>query len=221
MILWFTLLSAGFAADSAGELWAGQQITDAVRKVPVLGPIHTRTTVTTLATVVHDADGARVFIDRPCRITIDNDHGVKLHFDPAAVRSMPPVTFKFLPTETGFSAGPWHGGWGTADVDSDGNDGIAVRVEAPMCGGTLHIASNTESRATAVTSNAGLTGEIRVTIQREIVKASNPCLGLVDRHQTENVSGNFAWVPVPAGSTCESLETAGWPAVATPPADAP
>lgn len=205
------------APAPAAVLWASQQVTVGWRHVPVVGEVASRTTVATLARVVPDGDGWLI-VDRPCQIAVRADHGVELVFDPAAVRNMPPITFRFTPTATGFAAGPWAGGWGAEDVDGDGVGGIRVRVSAPVCGGAIDVASRTVSVATGSAGvGGGLSGQISVSITRDILGTSNACLSLLDRHTEEQVKGAFAWVPVPDGSTCDSLSAAAWPAQAGDP----
>lgn len=200
------------AAPGGFETWAGIQVTQGSRRVPVLGTLRSETTALTLAEVARDGD-ALLFVDRPCSIAVKSSHNVTLEFDPKGVAGMPPVTFRFVKNAEGrYVAGPWVGAWGHVDVDHDDVAGIHVRVDAGICAGYLDVASRTESTAVGDLDAQGLHGEIDVSIARDIIAASNPCLGLVDRHSVEQVAGTFLWVPVAAGSTCESLAGAPWPA---------
>lgn len=198
--------------SAAFETWAGIQVTAGSRRVPVLGQIRSETTALTLAEVARDGD-ALLFVDRPCAIAVQSSHNVALVFEPSGVAGMPPVAFRFAKNAEGrYVAGPWVGGWGHLDVDNDAVAGIHVRVDAGICDGTLDVASRTESVATGDLDAQGLHGAIDITLTRDIVAASNPCLRLVDRHTVEGVAGSFLWVPVPAGSTCASLAAGPWPA---------
>lgn len=194
------------------ETWAGIQVTQGSRRVPVLGALRSETTALTLAEVARDGD-ALLFVDRPCSIAVKSSHNVTLEFDPKGVAGMPPVTFRFVKDDAGrYVAGPWVGAWGHVDVDNDGVAGIHVRVDAGICAGYIDVASRTESTAIGDLDTQGLHGTIDVSIARDIVGASNPCLGLVDRHTVEQATGRFLWVPVATGSTCESLASGPWPA---------
>ncbi len=200
------------APSGAFETWAGIQVTEGSRRVPVLGTIRSQTTALTIAEVARDGD-ALLLVDRPCSIAVRSSHNVTLEFDPKGVAGMPPVTFRFVKNADGrYVAGPWVGAWGRLDVDHDGVAGIHVRVDAGICGGYLDVASRTESTAVGDLDANGLHGSLDVSIARDIVAASNACLAMADRHSVEAVGGSFLWVPVAAGSTCESLASGPWPA---------
>ena len=207
-----TVETASIAPSAAFETWAGIQVTEGSRRVPVLGQIRSKTTALTVAEVARDGDSL-LFVDRPCAIAVESSHNVALVFDPIGVAGMPPVTYRFIRNAEGrYIAGPWVGAWGHLDVDNDGVAGIHVRVDAGICAGYLDVASRTESAAVGDLDAQGLRGTIDVSIARDIVATSNPCLALADRHTSEAVGGWFALVPVAPGSTCASLAAGPWPA---------
>lgn len=218
MIAWVAIAEAAepaaIEAPAAGrQVWAGQIATEGVRKVPVIGPIRSRTVVNSLAVVVVD-EGGVLLVDQPCAIAIRSWGGVSLSFDAHGVRGMPPVAFRFAKDgEQGIAAGPWPGGWGRLDVDGDSVDGIHVRVDAPLCSGYLDVASSSisEARGAFEPGGKGISGDIGIEVSRDIVAASNSCLGMVDRHSVESVRGRFAWAPVADDATCDSLKGASWP----------
>src|SRR5688500_2951844 len=72
-------------------VWAGEQVTEAIRRVPVIGQLRSTTTIRTIARVV-EQDGELVIVDRPCTIDIVSAGGVTLDFDDEAVHGMPPAT---------------------------------------------------------------------------------------------------------------------------------
>lgn len=206
---------AGSVDAEPTALWAGRQVTSGVREVPVLGEITTTTTIYTLARVF-ETEATLLLVDRPCRIEVVSDRGVQLEFDPTSVQRMPPATTRFERTEGGWDASAWPAGPGSDDLDRDGVAGMSVRVRAPICGGSLAVGTRTESRARGTSSAGGLTGEVDVRVVRDVYAASNPCLGLVTRHQEEEVAGVFVFVPVPADTTCETMDAVGWPEVPAP-----
>jgi hypothetical protein len=212
-VWWWAALAVAGDLESPSATWAGHQVTITTRTVPLLGKIETRQDVWMLSRVV-DTGEAITLVETPCNIAIRSDGGVKLSFAPAAVQRIPAPTIKYQASEGGFSAS-WSGGWAETDVDGDGKPGFAVRVEAPVCGGSMSVASTTANTGRAVRAEGGLDGTVSIDLDRRILSTSNPCLGLVPKKTTEHVEGTFRFRPVADGATCESLMSAGWP-VAVP-----
>lgn len=204
------LAVAALAQAPAPTLWAGHQVTVAVRRVPLLGAIETRQDVFMLAEVVDRGD-ALTLVERACHITLVSTAGVTLRFAPAAVRRLPRPTIAFTRASDGVWRAAWRNGWGEADVDGNGQPGFSVGVEARVCSGQLEVASHTQFQATGLRDAAGLRGQVDLQIERDILAASNTCLSLVPRKSRDLVSGAFAYAPAPPGATCEGLDPSAWP----------
>jgi hypothetical protein len=151
-------------------------------------------------------------VETPCKIAIRSDAGVKLTFTPEAVQRIPPPTIRYTADPGGALVGEWTGGWAEADVDGDGKAGFFVRVEAPVCGGSMSVATRTTNTGRATRAEGGgLNGTVAIALQRDLLSTSNPCLGLVPKHTNEAVQGVFAYRPVADGATCASLLAGTWP----------
>ena len=203
-------LLAVAALAQAPTLWAGHQVTVAVRRVPLLGAIETRQDVFMLAEVVDRGD-ALTLVERACHITLVSTAGVTLRFAPAAVRRLPHPTIAFTRASDGVWRAAWRNGWGEADVDGNGQPGFSVGVEARVCSGQLEVASQTQFQATGHRDDTGLHGQVDLQIERDILAASNTCLSLVPRKSHDLVSGAFAYAPAPPRATCEGLDPSAWP----------
>ena len=189
----------------------GHQRTVGVRVVPVLGQVRTQTDLYTLARVERTVDGLTL-VEQPCRIEIASSHGVTLNVDPAAVRALPTATTRWSDGGNGsWVATPWVSGVATpVDFDGDGRVGMPISVSAPVCSGELDVNTLTQSVANGQFDGA-LSGDVTVQVQRDIVRASNPCLGLLSRHALETVTGRFRFAPAPSAATCESLPRTAFP----------
>ena len=197
---------------SAAERWAGHQVTVTTRHVPLLGDIVTRQDVYMIASAQRTADGF-VIDEQPCAITIRSGTKVRLDFEPAAVRRIPPVHAVWRLAPDGYR-GTWPGGWDTRDVDGDGQPGLKVTVTAPLCNGTMSIATNTRFDGAAVLGpQDALQGNVSISVSRAILSVDTACLGLVPKRQEEMVRGTFTYVPVDPAATCTSwTRGADWPA---------
>jgi hypothetical protein len=189
--------------------WAGHQVTVTARKVPLLGTIETRQDVFMVADVVRDGDTLSL-VEQPCQITLRSGSKVEVLFARAAVQNIPPARIRYAFTGSVWS-GSWTGGWGERDVDGDGKAGFGVGVDAPVCDGTMQIATLTATSGTARSAGGGLDGNVRIALERNILSTDSACLSLVPKHTEEVVSGSFVYRPVPAGATCASLLADGWP----------
>jgi hypothetical protein len=208
-LLW---LAAMATHAQAGERWAGHQVTVTTRHVPLLGDIVTRQDVYMIATAERTADGF-IVDEQPCAIAIRSGAKVRLDFESAAVRRIPPVHAVWRTAPDGYR-GTWAGGWDTRDVDGDGKPGLKVAVTAPLCNGTMSIATNTRFDGAAILGAQGaLEGNVSISVSRSILDVDTTCLGLVPKRQEEVVSGKFVYVPVEAHATCTSwARTSDWPA---------
>lgn len=198
------------------DLWAGHQVVWGKRKIPVLGERETRTETFVLARVrrlgsdIELAQGA-------CRVVVKDVAGVRTRIAAAAVRRLPVVWFRLEGNAVGDGwRGRWRSGWDARDWDGDGRPGLRVEVGAPLCGGSVYVATESESRAEAEPYGAAVRGRVSVTVYQRVLGASNVCLELAGRDTEEEQRGVFAYQPVPADSTCDSLAEAGWPVRAEP-----
>src|SRR5690606_27773052 len=105
----------------------------------------------------------------------------------------------------------WVTEWGEDDVDGDGNPGATVIVEAPICSGTIFVGGFSQSTTRATDKEGAIEGEMRSRVGHRILGTSGGCLRLAARDSEETVTGTFAYVPVPPGTTCESLLAGSWP----------
>lgn len=204
--------------ESTTELWAGHQATVGARRVPILGTLVTRSDTFLLATIRREGDEVRLE-QQLCKLDIAPFAGVKVSLLAEGVPKMPRTPVVFRRKGVRWEAVPWSTSWNYEDVDGDGKPGATVTVEAPICGGTLFVGSNSQAVARGVEKAGGISGELKVSVEQRILQTSGGCLALVAKDTKEQVVGTFAYVPVPAGSTCESLMGSKWPAHAEPPPD--
>lgn len=209
---WFVLLAilTSPGEGEAEELWAGHQVLLGARKIPILGELQTRTESFQLAAVERQ-DGAIRLKQRTCRMENAPVAGVRVNFLPEGVPKMPPSIIPYTRRDGAWVGGPWVTEWGEEDVDRDGKPGATVQVEAPICGGTLYVGGFSRATTRATEREGGLEGEMRALVGHRILDTSGGCLKLAARDAEEKVSGTFAYRPVPAGSTCESLLAEPWP----------
>lgn len=198
------------------DLWAGHQVVWGKRKIPVLGERETRTETFVLARVHRDGDDL-VLAQGACRVIVGDVAGVRTRIAAASARRLPVVRFRLEGGAAGTDwRGRWRSGWDARDWDGDGRPGLSVEVDAPLCGGSVYVATESESRAEATPYDAAIRGRITVTVHQRVLGASNVCLELAGSDTEEEQRGVFAYRPVPADSTCDSLAEAGWPVRAKP-----
>ncbi|HEY0840640.1 MAG TPA: hypothetical protein VGD74_10680 [Vulgatibacter sp.] len=205
-------------ATAGAETWAGHQATVGARRVPILGTLVTRSDTYILATIRRDGDEVHLE-QRLCKLDIAPFAGVKVSLLAEGVSKMPPTSIVFRKRGVKWEAEPWTTSWNYEDVDGDGKPGATVTVQAPICGGTVFIGSNSQAMARGVEAGGAISGELKVSVEQRILETSGGCLALVAKDTKEQVTGTFAYVPVPAGSTCATLLGSKWPAHAQPPPD--
>ena len=211
MLVW-TLLSASSPTSEDAKLWAGHHVAEGQREVPFLGTLETRMDTWVLARVRHDSSGI-VLREQACAIRFAEVAGVRVVMPAAAI----PIT-EVLFEHTGagrYSARSSHG-WGREDVDGDGHPGMTIHVDAPLCEGSLYVANRSSSRAQARTVGGALRGHASVWVEQRELGASRACLRWGPDVTEERLRERFAYVPVPEGSDCSSLQSEGWPVTATP-----
>lgn len=209
------LLSATAASSAAAAetptLWAGHQIVWGTRKIPLIGSLDTRTDTYVIARMEKVGDELKL-VQNACRFDIAKVAGVKVSFRPGAETHFPQATIRFRKSGDGWLAEPWSTRWKDEDIDQDGKPGATLDVDAPLCGGTLYVGATSHSRARGVDAEGGLRGELQVEVEQKILDTSGACLSIMATDTSERVRGNFAYVPVPEGTTCESLQAGPWPA---------
>lgn len=210
------LLSSGSAgaapASEVPETWVGHQVTHGRREIPVMGTLETRTDTWVVAEA-RRIDATTVEItERACRVRVAEAAGARISIPDQAVRKLPATTVRYaLHPQTGlWQAGPWRAGWDRRDHDGDGHPGLTITVDAPLCGGRLHVASEAQSIARARWEGPRFHGELKVKLSQTILGAEGTCLSVVSSDSEERLSGRLGYTRVEAGATCESLERAGW-----------
>lgn len=198
------------AETSSVVRWVGHQITRGQRNLPVLGDMKTRSDTWVVADVVRTPSGLEI-VERACRVRVVESPGAKISMPDAAVRQLPAVRTRYEKRPGGgWQAGPWRAGWDARDHDNDGHPGLTVTVEAPLCGGQLYVASDVLSLARAELKDGALVGELKVKLGQKILGAEGKCLGVLAADSQEKLWGTFAYSPVAADATCESLAREGW-----------
>lgn len=74
--------------------------------------------------------------------------------------------------------------------------------------------NRSKAKATATLAPERLRGRASVHVEQQILGAEGACLSAVAKATNEHQSGPFAYVPVPEGTTCETLFLQGWPVTA-------
>lgn len=193
------------------ERWAGHQVVSGRKDLSVLGEVETRTESFLIADVSRRGDDYRL-TQYTCRVAMSPVNGVQAKIADRAVRSLPPATIEFSSRPGGqFSPSRWNTGWGVADYDRDGRQGLTVTVDAPLCGGALYISSTTQTDAQWEAYDAGLEANLEVSVEQDILDTSNWCLDLATSDTTETVVGKVRYLPVSKESTCDRLFSSGWP----------
>ncbi len=207
----FTDPLAAVAANSKdGEVWAGHQVSFGKREVPFKGEVQTRTDTWTLARVRQD--GERLTLTQEaCMVVIKPVAGVKVHMD---ARALPSNAFDFSSNGVDLK-GSSLVKWADEDVDGDGNPGMTVHVDSPVCSGDLYVSNKSKTSARASLEDGSLRGKARVTVEQQVLGAKGACLSVVASDTREVVTGPFAYAPVDTGATCRSLFQSGWPVDAT------
>ncbi|TNE85688.1 MAG: hypothetical protein EP330_24870 [Deltaproteobacteria bacterium] len=216
MNLLLTLLIASATADELQPtepepvLWAGRMAVFGERKLPFIGTVEFRNDNYTLAEVVETENGYALQ-QRVCKVAFEKVAGAQASMDEKGPRAMPVAEPVFVRGEAGYAAQPWPSGWDASDHDADGFPGIAVRVSAPLCGGTMHFASDASTIAVAQPHHGGLKGLATIRVSQQVHKVQGACLALVTKDVTQDLRGQFVYLPVPADTTCDSVPDEAWP----------
>lgn len=191
------------------EHWAGHQVTFGTREVPVLGTLETRLDTYVIARVRRQ--GGTVQIDqRACKVEYGDVGGVKVYVDADALPDSRIVFEQVEGTPHYSMSGTVN--WGEEDIDEDGNPGMKVYVDAPVCSGNLHVTNKTTTVARAFSDEDGpLYGEVTISVRQKILGAEGRCLAAMSEDSYERSKGSFKYTKIKANETCKSLLDAGWP----------
>ncbi len=199
------------------ELWAGHQITVGKRDAPFVGFVKTRTEHFFLAKVERRGDEIRV-TPTACKVEIAPAAGVAVRFPPGAPARMPKVTTVWhVGADGSVSAQPWVMEWKDEDVDKDGEPGVTMLVDAPMCDGRVFMGAWNKTWAEAEPFEGGLKGRVKIRSVETFLGADAFCLRIAGRNDSHTVTGTFKFLPVKDGLTCQDLLDAGWPVRADEP----
>lgn len=216
---WITALCAlllagpAKAEESGGTeldgLWAGHIVVKGKRILPFFGNMEPRTDTFVLASLRQEGDSLSL-VQRPCLTQIAPVAGARMRFLPGADERLPTASLRFSGPMHALVAPAWQAGWEEEDLDQDGQPGLTVLVSAPMCSGSVAVASTTVSQATGALLGDALRGEISVTVQQRILGATGACLRMVAHDSRDRMAGTFAYTRVPTGTSCASIADS-WP----------
>lgn len=198
-------------ASEPDAVWAGRMAVFGQRKLPFIGTVEFRNDNYVLAEVVRGEDGTYRLAQRVCRVAFEKVAGAQASMDPTAPRAMPLAHPVFISKDDRLEAAAWVSGWDNSDHDGDGFPGIAVHVSAPLCGGSMHFSSDARSSAVAVPrDDGGIQGVATIRVAQYVQKIQGACLALVTKDVTQELLGHFSYVPVPAGTTCDTVPEEAW-----------
>lgn len=194
-------------------LWAGHQVALGRRDIPFKGEVETRMDSFVLARLVRNGDLVELR-QTACHVRFSKVAGVMVHMDTQALPETRMVFSAAEDAEPGALVGRSIVAWATEDLDDDGHPGVTVHVQAPVCAGDLYVSNRSKTNATATIAADRLEGRAKVHVKQKILGAEGACLSAVAKDTDEHQSGPFAYVPVPEGTTCETLFGQGWPVIA-------
>jgi hypothetical protein len=206
------LVAEPATAEPSVEVWAGHQVLNGKRKVPIYGEKDTHTENYLIAEV-RRSPGRIEILHKICRIDISPIKNVLASMKPETVVRMPKSRFTLDEKPDGSVTGaPWSTGWGDEDLDGDGHPGATVEISGTSCSGEVYVSN--QSTTTLVSGHAtedGLTGRLSVRMKQKILGASGFCLKLIAGDSDETQTGSFAYRRIPLGSSCRSLAAKPWP----------
>jgi hypothetical protein len=199
-------------AEPRIEVWAGHQVLNGKRKVPIYGEKDTHTENYLIAEV-HRSPGHIEIIQKICRIDISPIKNVLASMRPETVVRLPKSRFALDEKPDGQVMGPpWSTGWGDEDLDGDGHPGVSVEISGTSCSGEVYVSN--QSTTTLVSGHAtedGLTGQLSVRMKQKILGASGFCLKLIAGDSDETQTGHFAYRRIQPGNSCRTLSAKPWP----------
>jgi hypothetical protein len=204
------------SAEPSTETWAGHEILIGRVDLPLLGRIDTRTDNFVIATVTREGETYKL-VQSACGSHTKPVLGSSVTLRDSAFSLLPATTIEYRRSGTTLVAPRWTSGWGSEDVDGDGHPGVTYDVNAPLCGGQIYASVHNVAMARAREGEQGrIAGEVKVRATQNVLGTNGTCLDMFAGDRKEELRGTFAYVPVPAGATCDSLAGA-WPAQAPDP----
>ena len=192
------------------EHWAGHQVVFGTREVPVLGTLQTRMDTWVIARVRRTEDEIQID-QRACKVNYSDVGGVKVYVDANALPDSRIVFERVEGTPHYTMEGIVN--WGEEDIDEDGEPGMRVYVDAPVCSGNLHVTNKTTTNARAFGDDQGspIYGEVTLSVSQKILGSESKCLAGMAKDSWERSKGTFRYTKIKANETCRSLLDAGWP----------
>jgi len=209
------------APEPRVETWAGHQVSNGKRKIPLYGEKDTHTENYFIAEV-HRTPSRIELRQRVCRIDIRPIKGVTPTMKPETIARLPKAHIVLEERPDGsLVAAPWSTGWETEDIDADGFPGATVQISGTSCSGDVYVSSQTAtSLLSGRATDDGVTGEISLHLKQKILGAKGFCLKLIAGDSDETQTGSLAYRRVEPGTTCHSLAGKPWPVKAGPPSAA-
>jgi hypothetical protein len=209
------------AAEPRVEVWAGHQVSNGKRKIPLYGEKETHTENYFIAEV-HRMPSRIDIRQKLCRIDIRPIKGVTPTMKPETIARLPKAHIVLEEKADGsLVAVPWSTGWESEDIDADGFPGATVQISGTSCSGDIYVSSQTvTSLLSGRATDDGATGEVALRLKQKILGAKGLCLKLMAGDSDETQTGSFAYRRVEPGTTCQSLAGKPWPVKAGPPAAA-
>lgn len=206
------LIAEPATAEPRIEVWAGHEVLNGKRKVPLYGEKDTHTENYLIAEV-HRSPGHIEILQKTCRIDISPIKNVLASMKPESVVRIPKSRFALDEAPDGaLSGAPWNTGWGDEDLDGDAHPGATVEISGTSCAGEVYV--STESTTTLVSGQAtedSLTGQLSVRMKQKILGASGFCLKLIAGDSDETQTGWFAYRRIQPGNSCRTLAAKPWP----------
>ena len=206
------------APEPRVETWAGHQVSNGKRKIPLYGEKETHTENYFIAEVRRTA--SRIDIrQKLCRIDIRPIKGVTPTMKPETIARLPRAHIVLEEKSDGSLApAQWSTGWESEDIDADGFPGATVQISGTSCSGDVYVSSYAAtSLLSGRVTDDGATGEISLHLKQKILGAKGFCLKLMAGDSDETQTGSFAYRRVEPGTTCQSLAGKPWPIKAVPP----
>jgi hypothetical protein len=206
------LLAEPPTAEPRIEAWAGHQVLNGKRRVPIYGEKDTHTENYLIAEV-HRSPGHLEIVQKICRIEIAPIKSVLASMKPETVVHMPKARLSLDEKSDGSLTGaPWSSGWGEEDLDGDGHPGASVQISGTSCSGEVYVSNQSTTTLTSgQASDDGITGQLTVRMKQRILGASGFCLKLIAGDSDETQTGWFAYRRIQPGNSCRTLAGKPWP----------
>ena len=212
MISWPSLVLAVVSTLSASStLYLGHQVMWGSVSVPLRGDLDMRTDTWMLVKMQSVKDGSFHWTQHDCKIRMSPIMGIETAFTDGAVARLPHTVGILSPVAEHSLKGAWQSTWTQMDHDQDGFPGVSVRVDMPLCSGSLYIAMNSQGRASANWVGGELIGEVDLTVARSFLGASNWCLRIGPDREQQALAGVFLLQPAKKIEQCSDVAADAWP----------